>query len=272
MPAGFTTRWSRFPPQTQEVQFDEKWAFVGKKQKHCDPSDPLDAQCGDHWDHVAFDPEHKLVVTVVPGKRTRQNVHRLVHDFHRRTEGRLMRLMTSDEYKPYREAILEVYGQTYPRRRKGRIGRKPQPGRRPPAGLLYATVHKHRRRGRVVRVSTHLIYGKRQALQQALEASPCSRTVNIAFVERYNGTDRHQNARKVRRSYRFSKDWDVHEAATFFSAYSYNFCWPVRTLRHKWADGGWGPPRTAAMSAGLADHVWTLQEWITLPIVERSSI
>ena len=122
--------------------------------------------------------------------------------------------MTSDEYKPYREAILEVYGQTYPRRRKHRIGRKPKPGRRPPAGLLYATVEKHRRRGRVVRVSTHLIYGKRQALQQALEASPCSRTVNIAFVERYNGTDRHQNARKVRRSYMRRRPFSLLTATT----------------------------------------------------------
>jgi len=26
-------------PETREVPFDEKWAFVGKKQKHCDPSD-----------------------------------------------------------------------------------------------------------------------------------------------------------------------------------------------------------------------------------------
>ena len=253
------------------MQFDEKWDFVRKKQKHCDPADPLDAPCGDHWDHVAFDPEHKLVVTVVSGKRTRQNAHRLVRDFHRRTGGRLMRLMTSDEYTPYREAILEVYGETYPRRRKRRIGRKPKPGRRPPAGLLYATVHKHRRRGRVVRVSTHIIYGCQKALQQALAASACSHTVNIAFVERYNGTDRHQNARKVRRSYRFSKDWDIHQAATYFSAYSYNFCWPVRTLRQQSADDTWGPQRTPAMSAGLADHVWTLQEWITLPAVERSS-
>lgn len=244
---------------------------MGKKEKRCDPHDPADQWCGDHWDHVAFDPEHKLVVTVVPGKRTRKNVHHLVRDFHRRTEGRLMRLITSDEYRPYRDAILEVYGQPYPRRRKRRIGRRPKPGRRPPPGLLYATVHKHRRRGRVVRVSTHILYGRREDLQKALAASACNREVNIAFVERYNGTDRHQNARKTRRTYRFSKDWDMHQAATYFIAYSYNFCWPVRTLRQHGIDGTSGPPCTPAMSAALADHVWTLQEWITLPAVDRSS-
>lgn len=272
MPGNSTMNWWPFPPQSQEVQFDEKWAFVAKKQKHCDPDDPVDQRCGDHWDHVAFDPEHKLVVTLVPGKRTRKNVYCLVQDFHRRTGGRLMRLMTSDEYKPYREAILEIYGESYPRRRKYRIGRKPKPGRRPPRGLLYATVHKHRRRGRVVRVSTQIIYGCREDLQKALEASACSSHINIAFVERYNGTDRHQNARKVRRTYRFSKDWDIHQAATYFSAYSYNFCWSVRTLRRQKTDGTWAPSCTPAMSAGLADHVWTLQEWITLPSIQRSSI
>ncbi len=67
-----------FPPQTCEVQFDEKWAFVGKKEKNCDPNDPDDDKCGDNWDHVAFDPEHRLVVSVVPGKRTLENTQKAV--------------------------------------------------------------------------------------------------------------------------------------------------------------------------------------------------
>ena len=87
-----------FPPRTQEAQFDEKWAFVNKKEKHCDPDNPADAQQGDHWDHVAFDPEHRLVVSVGPGKRTTEHVRNLVHDFKERTEGRLMNLITTDEY------------------------------------------------------------------------------------------------------------------------------------------------------------------------------
>ena len=31
-----------FSPETREVQFDEKWSFVAKKEKHCDPDDPTD--------------------------------------------------------------------------------------------------------------------------------------------------------------------------------------------------------------------------------------
>src|SRR3954470_24214562 len=106
-----TTNWSPFPPRTREAQLDEKWAFVAKKEAHCDPSDPADDRKGDHRDHVALDPDHRLVVCVVPGKRTAENTEALVRDFHRRTAGRLMRLITTDEDAPYRGAILETYGE-----------------------------------------------------------------------------------------------------------------------------------------------------------------
>src|SRR5262249_48998154 len=96
----------------------------------------------------------------------------------------------------------------------------------------------------------------------------CSRTINTSFVERRHAPDRGQNARKSRRSYRFSKDWMVHEAMTYFTAYRYNFRWPVRTLRTKAEDGRW-QQRTLAMVAGLADHVWSLEEGITFPAVQR---
>ena len=39
-----------------------------KKQEHCDPNNPADDQHGDWWDHKAYDPEHKLVLCVVPGR------------------------------------------------------------------------------------------------------------------------------------------------------------------------------------------------------------
>lgn len=115
--------WWRFPPHTREVQFDEKWAFVGKKQKSCDPADPADAEQGNNWDHVAFDPEHRLVLSVVPGKRTTEKVVTLVQDFQQRTGSRAMNLMTSDEYPAYKQAILKVYGEEVKPPRTGKPGR-----------------------------------------------------------------------------------------------------------------------------------------------------
>jgi hypothetical protein len=70
---------------------------VAKKEANCDPSDPADARKGDHWDHVALDPDHRLVVSVVPGKRTAEDTGASVQDFRRRTAGRLMGLITTDE-------------------------------------------------------------------------------------------------------------------------------------------------------------------------------
>jgi hypothetical protein len=48
---------------------------------------------------------------------------------------------------------------------------------------------------------------------------------------------------------------------SYFTAYRSNFCWPVRTK----AEDGRLQQRTPAMAEGLADHVWTLEEWIDFP-------
>lgn len=71
----------------EEAQFDEKWAFVGKKQKHCDPADPADAECGDPWDHTAIDVQSRFVVSLEVGKRDRETVESTVADFAERTGG-----------------------------------------------------------------------------------------------------------------------------------------------------------------------------------------
>lgn len=249
------------------MQFDEKWAFVGKKEKHCDPADPADAQQGDHWDHVGFDPEHRLVVSVVPGKRTVETVRRLVNDFKERTAGRLPNLITTDEYPAYETEILEAYGATTMAPKRGRPQRKPY--KAPPPGLNYATVHKTREKGRVTKIGYRVIFGTLAAVMAALALSTASKAINTAFVERHNGTDRNRNGRKVRKTYCFSKDWQVHQAVTYFTMYAYNFCWPVRTLRVQGIGGAW-EKRTPAMAAGLADHVWSLTEWITYPAVQRA--
>lgn len=80
--------------------------------------------------------------------------------------------------------------------------------------------------------------------------------MNTSFIERHNATDRGRNARKSRKTYRFSKDLQVHEALTFLTMYSYNFCWRVRALRMKKSDGRW-QQRSPALAARLTGYVWT---------------
>lgn len=206
------------------------------------------------------------MLQTVPGKRSRAHVRDVVQGVKRRLGGRIPRLVTSDEFAPYREEILAAWGVAEVVEPTGKPGRPRKPRVVPPPDLLYATVHKTRRKGRVVKVEERIQFGTEQKLRAALAESNASRKVNTAFIERQNGTDRLKNSRKARKTYCFSKDWDVHNASGHFTMYSYNFCWPVRTLREKTAPGIFRE-RTPAMAAGLADHVWTLHEWLSRPAI-----
>jgi hypothetical protein len=203
------------------------------------------------------DPEHRLVLVVVVGKRTEANARQAVHEMYERTDGRFLNLITSDEYEAYAQAIAEVYAEP----EVSPWGKPPQ--ERLPPELVYATVHKTRAGNRVVKVDARLVFGTLVNLAAALVWAVLD-CVNTVFIERSNGTDRHRNSRKVRKTYRFSKDWGVHEAMTYFTLYSSNFCCCVRTLRQEVEPQRYRQ-RTPAMAAGLADHIWSLEEWLLFP-------
>jgi IS1 family transposase len=241
---------------------------VYKKQKNCDPAKPDDDHRGDYWDHVAFDPEHKLVLAVVPGARTEENTRAIVAEVKQRVGSEPPALMTSDEYPAYATAIEEVFSEPVPSPPRGRPGRpRILPEHRLPEEVIYAAVHKHRENNRVIAVEQRQVFGSPERLEAMLGESAVSHRVNTSFVERQNATDRGRNARKSRKTYRFSKDWQVHEAMTYLTLYSYNFCWCVRTLRVKDEHGRWRE-RSPALAARLTDHVWTWKEWFTRPAVQ----
>jgi len=178
----------------------------GKKEKHLSEQEKAQGNKGDQWDHVALASKEKLVVSLVPGKRTQENTRKLVKDFSLRVNGgQPPALMTADEYGLYPKCILETYGKEVSPEPTGKPGRPKKPYKVAPPDLLFATVCKRRERGRVVKVEIRLVFGTREALQQALQESTVSKKVNVAFIERYNGTDRHLNARKARKTYEFSK-------------------------------------------------------------------
>jgi len=207
---------------------------------------------------VALDPDSRLVLQVVVGPRTTDSAELLLEGVRDRLGGRAPELVCSDEYPVYPEVLLSVFGQQQVPPRTGRPGRPAGPRVVPPEGMCHATVHKTRERGRVTAVQTRVVLGELAEGER----------VSTSYLERHNATDRHRNARKGRKTYRFSKDWEVHEAMTCFTAYSYNFCWAVRTLRQGDCKSGYAQ-RTPAMAAGLADHVWSLEEWLTLPGVQH---
>jgi hypothetical protein len=201
---------------------------------------------------------------VVPGERTLENCQKIVQEVHDRTGGRTDLLLTSDEHKPYATAIEVIYATEEPVPRRAGPGRPPKPRRVMPTDLCYATVCKKRQKGKVVEVTRRLVFGVVLLLYYLLARSKVSGKINTSFVERNNGTDRGQNSRKQRKTYAFSKDAGIHDALTYFTCYSYNFCWPVRTLASK-DELGRKRPCTPAMAAGLTDHVWSLNEWLSFP-------
>jgi hypothetical protein len=226
---------------------------VAKKEKNRAPDEWFE---GDQWDHVALEPDSRLVLCVVVGRRIPENAELLLEDAKRRLGGRCPERISTDEYAACEAAILKVFGVVFQPPRTGRPGRPPGPRVLAPAGLRYATVHKTRVKGRVVTVEPRAVFG---ALPDR---------VSTSYLERHNGTDRHRNTRQARKTYRFSKEWEMHESVSTFTHYSDNFCWPVRALRAKDAEGRWRP-RTPALAAGLTDRVWPLAEWLALPGVQR---
>jgi hypothetical protein len=244
----------------------------GKKDKHCDPGDPADATQGSYWDHVIIDPETKLIISLVVGRRHADTVVQVFTDFYERTDGALPELITTDGYAAYEAVVLDTYGVW-----REELGLTPQeeagfertgmPAFYFPVEITDATVRKERKGGRVVAVTSHVVLGSEGQAEETLAGSERSQTINTSFVERWFGTQRQFGGRKKRKAYTFSKELSFHEACTWLVVVWYNFGWCVRTLRQKVQED---PPRyhsrTPAMAAGLADHVWTMQELLSCPL------
>lgn len=244
----------------------------GKKDKHCDPGDPADQQQGSYWDHVLLDADSRLIVTLVIGRRETETARQAFADFYRRTDGDLTPLITSDEYAPYYTVIMETYGVRkeeleLTEEQKIEFGWEEMPPLLFPQEISYATVHKEREKGHVVRVEQRVVLGTEEQVAEALQQGTTAATVNTCYVERYHGTQRHFNARKARKTYAFSKELTFHVAVTWLCVTFYNFGWTPRTLRVRVRSR---PPRyryrTPAMVAGLSDHKWSMADILTYPL------
>ena len=202
MPRRSTTNSWPFPPETREVQVDEKWGFVYQKEASCDPTDPLDRLRGDDWDHTAVDPESRLLLALVPGKRDGAACERLIRQVHDRTGGRTDLLIDQRRARPVRDGDPGGLRHRAPRPRRPGPGRPPKPVKVLPAGPVLRDGAEAAREG--PRGGGGADPGLRHAVRccgALLERSTVSTTINTSFVERNNGTDRHQNSRKRRKTY-----------------------------------------------------------------------
>jgi hypothetical protein len=243
-----------------------------KKDKQCDPDDPDDAEQGSYWDHALIDPETKLIVSMVVGRRTADTVVQVFTDYYDRTDGQLPELIATDGYPVYEPVILDTYGVWLEEleltaEELEEFRQDGMPEFYFPVEITYARVLKEKVGGRVVKVTSEIVLGSQEQAEETLAESEQSAKINTSFVERWFGTQRQFNGRKKRKAYTFSKDLSFHEAATWLLVVWYNFGWCVRTLRQKVQEE---PPRyherTPAMAAGLADHAWTMPELLSYPL------
>lgn len=234
------------------LQFDEKWSYVGKKQKRLTSDDP--SEFGDRWDLNAIDAQTKLLVSVLMGKRTAENIHALVQDAASRLSSRTPRpAIFTDGESGYIEAIRQAFGRRYSVPRQGVRGPQPKPIFRIPYDLVYAQVIKHRKGSRIEKVEVRPIFGKGKLA--GVLARLGWNQANTSAIERFNLTDRCRNSRKVRRTLSFSKQVRFHDWMGYLSAVTYNFCHTHRSLKLPLATREY-LHRTPAMAAGLASVRW----------------
>jgi IS1 family transposase len=207
-----------------EIEVDEIWGYVAKKQRNVDPSLADADEIGDCWTFVALDPETKLIASFLTGKRTALNTRIFCDDLARRLRNRVQ--ISSDAFPAYAAAIDEAFEcqVDYAQVVKSYEAEDAGSGRYSPP--------------RVSEVEKTTIIG-----------SPDLDFASTSHVERSNLTIRMSNRRMTRLTNAFSKKLDNHKAAMALHFANYNLCRVHRSLRV-----------TPAMAAGVTDHVWTIEE------------
>ena len=243
------------------IQFDEQWSFVKKKQKNCVPEEA--DQAGDFWDHTAIAPDSKLIVSLVVGKRTKDQTQELVSDTQSRLQKGHLPALFSDGYEGYEPSILEAFGRRYAAPKSGLTGRPRLDIIRWPQGLAYGQVIKAAKGQLSDGIHLKVIRGKAQLLRTLSLLG--YEKINTSSIERHNGTSRLHNQRKVRKTLAFSKSRLYHGWMSWLSVVQYNFCRAHGSLKMK--DERGIHHRTPAMASGLTNRIWSTREWLLSPVL-----
>jgi len=207
----------------KRIQCDEIWQFCYAKEKNV----PADKQgqfgYGDVWTWVAIDADTKLVPTWELGNRDAQTARAFIDDLASRLANRVQ--LTTDGLSIYLNAVEGAFGADVDYAMLVKIyGASQEEVRYSPAECLGC--------------ETKVISGR-----------PKPEHVSTSFVERQNLTMRMGMRRFTRLTNGFSKKVENHLYAVAIHFMHYNFCRVHKTLRV-----------TPAMEAGIADHVWTIEE------------
>jgi hypothetical protein len=167
------------------------------------------------------------------------------------TQGQIGCAWISDGNAVYAEQIKKVYRDPQP---TGQPGRPPL-RLRADVGLTQGV--KQREHGRVLGLTVRAVLG---------EAVACPVCV---CEERLNGVLRERLTCLTRKTHAFAKHRDTWDAAVSVCLFEHNWLKPHKALRHKQTglpNGRKYLCRTPAMAVSLTDHIWTWEEFLTLPV------
>lgn len=207
----------------KRIQCDEIWSFVGAKQKNVSPEKEKQGW-GDIWTWVAMDADTKLVPCWFVSTRDAGAAYHFMHDLAGRLSHRVQ--LTTDGHRPYLNAVADAFG----------------------TDVDYAQLIKIYGEGpkTEARYSPAQCMGARKAV---VTGQPEIAHVSTSYIERQNLTMRMSMRRFTRLTNGFSKKVENHEYAIAIHYMYYNFGRIHQSLRV-----------TPAMEAGIADHVWSIEE------------
>ncbi|MDI3291031.1 IS1 family transposase [Polyangium sp. 15x6] len=220
----------------REIQCDEIWSYVQKKQARLKDEDP--PEFGDAYAFLAMARAQKLMIAYRVGKRNEENTRAFIRDLR-------IRLVTvpeisTDGWQSYADAI----GQSFA-----------------PGSVDYAIIQKnYSRKGRPDgERHDHRYEPPRDPFitKSRGRGSPDLDRASTSHIERANLTVRMQIRRFTRLCNGFSKKLENHRAAVALHVAWYNFCRVHESLRV-----------TPAMEAGIADHIWSIEELVELALSE----
>jgi len=214
--------------RSRRVQCDEIWSFVGAKQKNVPAEKAGQFGIGDVWTWTAIDADSKLIVSWLVGTRDGGAAYTFMQDVASRLRGRVQ--MTTDGHTPYLSAVEDAFGMDIDYAVLQKIyGADPQAEKRySPAQCLGCKV-------------------------ETITGDPDPKHISTSYVERQNLTMRMSMRRFTRLTNAFSKKVDNHRAAVALYFVYYNFGRVHQTIRV-----------TPAMEAGIANHVWSVEEIVAL--------
>ena len=220
--------------------------MVLRKKKKNLSEQKLEQEFGKKWIWTALETTTRLIVCFLIGDRTLEDARKFLKDLVSRTYK--IPLFTSDELPHYKDGLRELFHQLMLSEPTGRRGRPRRPEKIIDKDLDYATVHKTRERGRVVKVETKVVFGSKKRIEKKLTELP-SNTINTSYVERSNLNWRLWDAHLTRKSLLFAKSFRWLKAKFSICVGFYNFIRPHETLSR--GDDKVFRPNTPAMAAKL---------------------